>query len=405
MDFTLPPEAEELSRVARTLSDQLVADHSRMNPSLFGEDAERCSVGHDGRLVPEIFAIRADVRAKALELGLYGAYMPEEVGGAGLSVLTTAILEESLADRPAYPQVFWPDLSVHILGRAWGPTPVLLSGSPTIQERYLMPLMRGEQTTGIALTDPEAGSDPQNMRATAVLEGDTYRINGTKRFVGNGPYADFLMVYARTSGERGSIKGISLFIVEKGTPGFTVPRVDGVMEGVGNHGELIFDDCHVPIENLVGAEGEGFRYAMKYVSQARLTIAARCVGAAQYLLDATVARAKGRRTFGAPLAERQAIQWMIADLATEIEEVRLLVRYAAWKIDHGDQARRETAMAKLRGPQVYHHAADVAMQVHGGVGYSTALPIERAYRRARGYRFIEGTDEMQRRSLAAELLR
>lgn len=405
MDFTLPPEAEELSRVARTLADQLVADHARTSPMLFGEDAERRSVGDDGRLVPEIFAIRAEVRAKAIELGLYGAYMPEEVGGAGLSVLTTAILEEALADRPAYPQVFWPDLSVHVLGRAWGPTPVLLAGSPGIRERYLKPLMTGEQTTCIALTDPEAGSDPQNMRATAVRDGDTYRINGTKRFVGNGPYADFLMVYARTSGERGEIRGISLLLVDKGTPGFSVPRIDGVMEGVGNHGELVFDDCRVPAENLVGAEGEGFRYAMKYVSQARLTIAARCVGAAQFLLDATIARAKARRTFGAPLADRQAIQWMIADLAAEIAQLRLLVRYAAWKIDQGDQARQETAIAKLRGPQVYHQAADVAMQVHGGVGYSTALPIERAYRRARGYRFIEGTDEMQRRSLAAELLR
>jgi alkylation response protein AidB-like acyl-CoA dehydrogenase len=136
-----------------------------------------------------------------------------------------------------------------------------------------------------------------------------------------------------------------------------------------------------------------------------LTIAARCIGGAQFLLDATIARAKTRNTFGAPLADRQAIQWMIADVATEIEELRWLVRYAAWKIDSGDQARRETAMAKLRGPQVYHHAADVAMQVHGGEGFTTSLPIERAYRRARGYRFIEGTDEMQRRSLAADLLR
>jgi alkylation response protein AidB-like acyl-CoA dehydrogenase len=405
MDFSIPPLAQKLVDASTALADALVIEHSGRAPQLFGDDAERRSRGEDGRLVAEVFAIRADARTKAHGLGLYGAFMPREAGGAGLSVLETAIVEEALANRPAYPQVFWPDLTIHLLGRAWGPTPVLLAGSPAIQQRYLAPLMAATQTTCIALTEADAGSDPQNMRATAVREGDVYRIDGTKRFIGNGPYADFVMVYARTSGVPGDIKGISLLIVDKNTPGFTVARVMGVMEGVGNHGELVFEDCRVPAENIVGAEGEGFRYAMKYVSQARLTIAARCIGGAQFLLDATIARAKKRQTFGAPLAERQAIQWMIADVATEIEELRWLVRYAAWKIDSGGQARRETAMAKLRGPQVYHHAADVAMQVHGGEGFTTSLPIERAYRRARGYRFIEGTDEMQRRSLAADLLR
>jgi alkylation response protein AidB-like acyl-CoA dehydrogenase len=257
MDFSVPAEAERLARVSTTLADELVTEHSARSPQLFGDDAERRSRSEDGRLVPEVFAIRADARKKAQAMGLYGAFMPKEAGGAGATVLETAIVEEALANRPAYPQVFWPDLTIHLLGRAWGPTPVLLAGSPDIQQRYLAPLMAATQTTCIALTEADAGSDPQNMRATAVREGGVWRINGAKRFIGNGPYADFVMVYARTSGVPGDIKGISLLIVDKNNPGFTVARVMGVMEGVGNHGELVFEDCRVPAENIVGAEGEG----------------------------------------------------------------------------------------------------------------------------------------------------
>ena len=385
--------------------DAQVAEASERAPELFGIDADRVSIDSDCRFVPLVHEVRATVRKRAVERGFYGMSMPGADGSAGMTCLGMSMLDEALSTRPAYPSVLWPDLTIHMLGRAWGPTPVLLRGSDEIKDRYLAPLMSGEATTCIALTDPDAGSDPQNMRATATHRGSEWVINGRKRFVGNSPYADFLMVYARTSGEPGDHRGISLFIVEKGTPGFEVVRVNRVMEGLGNHGELSFEDCHVPEANLVGEEGRGFGLAMEYVSAARLSIASRSLGGAQWLLDHAIERARSRVTFGQPLADRQAIQWMIADLATDIEQLRWLIRHAASRVDAGDPARVETSMAKVRGPAVYHHAADVAMQIFGGLGYLSDEPIERAYRRARGYRFIEGTDEMQRQSIARQLLK
>jgi alkylation response protein AidB-like acyl-CoA dehydrogenase len=314
-------------------------------------------------------------------------------------------LAYELAKGAPPPPVIWGGMYNYITGGPWGAVPVLLRGSPFIRERYFDRLMTAKYSTCIALTDPGAGSDPQNMTSTAMRDGDNYVINGHKRFVGNGPYADFYMVYARTSGSPGDHRGISMIMVDRGTPGFEMIKVNRAMEGLGNHAELRFQDCVVPAENLVGDEGGGFFLALEDVSLGRLIVGAKCLGIADWLLEQAVARAKEHKTFGVALAQRQAIQWMLAEAATENELLRNMLFSTAWKLDEGQSARRDVAMVKLTGPRAYAKSADVAIQIFGGLGYLDDYPFGRAYRQSRGLRIIEGSDEMQLRAIATSLLK
>lgn len=390
----------------RAFADDLVAGYQKEHPDLFDSvHGEKTCLDANDRLVPRVAEIRRDLRMRSAKAGYYGGFMPREVGGAGWTQSESMRIYEDLANRPAFTQVLWPDLVLHLAGETWGPNPVLLNGGTYARDNFLPRLMSGEWSACTAITDPRAGSDPYNMFATATKSGRTYKLNGVKQFVGNSPYADLLFFYARTSGEHGDRNGISLFAVEADRPGVAITRIFPVMEGRGNHGEITLTNCEVPEANLVGVEGQGFRYLMQSIDHWRLMLGAISLGASQWCLDRAVERAEERTTFGVPLSERQGLRWMLADVAARITGLRALVRETARMLDEGRDARRETAVVKLFGPNVYGDAADVAMQIHGGTGYLADSSLERHYRRARGIRIYIGTDEIQRNTIANTLFR
>ncbi|WP_226482708.1 acyl-CoA dehydrogenase family protein [Natrinema amylolyticum] len=398
MDFSEPADASrlksELDEFIETEIRPLEDDHERF----LGPDAERHIFDDEFRQVPEYLDLKATIRERAAEAGFWGMNMPESVGGRGIGALTDALVAEYLADQP-------PGLHTYaVRGAGGGPTPILLNCDDEQRERYLEPLMAGEKTTCFALTEPDAGSDPQFLRTTAERDGDEWVINGEKSWISNAPYADFAMVFARTSGEPGQIDGISCFLVDTDTPGLSVGDIHRPMGHAWvAPAELEFEDCRVGDDALLGTEGKGFYQAMEWIGNARLGVAAGCVGSAQFLLEKALDYAEERETFGKPLVERQGISFPLAEVAMDVERTRQLYQYAAWKVDEGHNARKETAMAKLAAAKLENKAADVAMQIHGAKGYSRREPIEDRYRTARGKRLTEGSDEMQKQTIVREL--
>ncbi|WP_254522136.1 acyl-CoA dehydrogenase family protein [Natrinema caseinilyticum] len=398
MDFSEPSEAVQIKKALDEFIDQEVAPLENEYDQFLGADYEKNIVDDNHRQVPEYRNIVEQIRKKSVEAGFYGMTMPEEVGGGDVDILTRAIVGEHMSNRP-------PGFHSAIFGGAGGPTPILLACDERQREEYLQPLMDGEITTCFALTEPGHGSDAHHMDTRAEKDGDEWVINGQKVYITNGPYADFAMVFARTSGEDGDLGGITCFLVEDDTPGFEVGTIHRAMGMTpGTHAELHFDDCRVDEEQVLGEVDHGFQSAMDWIGGGRINIAAGAVGTAQFLLDMSVEYARSRETFGKPIGHRQGISFQLAELATDIEQVRQLYRYAAWKMDNGERARKEESMAKLRGAQLANDAADIAMQVHGGAGFMKDLPIERNYRSARVFRIFEGTDEIQRRTIARELI-
>ena len=398
MDFSEPSEAVQIKQALDDFVDQEVKPLENEYNQFLDEDYQKHIVDENHRQVPEYRDIVEQIRKKSVEAGFYGMTMPEEVGGGDVDILTRAIVGEHMSNRP-------PGFHSAIFGGAGGPTPILLNCDERQREEYLDPLMDGEITTCFALTEPSHGSDAHHMDTRAEKDGDEWVINGEKVWITNAPYADFAMVFARTSGEDGDLNGITCFLVDKGTPGFEVGKIHRTM-GItpGTHGPLRFDDCRVGEEQVLGEVDKGFQSAMDWIGGGRINIAAGAVGTAEFLLDMSVEYARERETFGKPIGHRQGISFQLAELATDIEQVRQLYRYAAWKMDNGERARKEESMAKLRGAQLANDAADIAMQVHGGSGFMKDLPIERNYRSARVFRIFEGTDEIQKRTIARELI-
>jgi len=398
MDFEVPSEAKQINRAIDDFIDREVAPLEEQHPEFLGEDYQRHIVDEDHRQVPEYREVVETIRKKSVEAGFYGMTMPEEVGGGGVDILTRGIVGEHVSNRP-------PGFHSAIFGGAGGPTPILLAANEEQREEYLDPLMAGEVTTCFALTEPDHGSDPHYMDTRAEKDGDEWVIDGTKYWITNAPYADFAMVFARTSGEPGDYEGITCFLVDDDNPGYSVGKIHRTMGLTpGGQAELQFDDCRVGEDKVLGEVDRGFQTAMSWIGGGRINIAAASVGTAQYLLDKSVEYARNRETFGKPIGHRQGVSFQLADLATEIEQVRWLYRYAAWKIDRGDRARKEESMAKLRGAELYNDAADLAVQIHGGAGFMKDNPVEREYRNARVMRIFEGTDEIQRRTIARELI-
>jgi alkylation response protein AidB-like acyl-CoA dehydrogenase len=398
MDFSEPESAtrivEELSEFIETEIRPLEAEHERF----LGPDAERHIFDENFEQVSEYLDLKETIRKRSAEAGFWGMNMPESVGGRGIDTLTDAIVAEYLENQP-------PGLHTYaVRGSGGGPTPILLACDEDQRERYLDPLMAGEKTTCFALTEPDHGSDPNLMETTAEKDGDEWVIDGEKSWISNGPYADFAMVFARTSGEAGQIRGISCFLVDADTDGFEVGDIHRPMGHAWvAPSELSFENCRVPDTALLGEEGKGFYQAMSWIGSARLGVAAGCVGSAEFLVEKAIDYAEERETFGEPLVERQGISFPIAEVAMDVERTRQLYRYAAWKVDNDEDARKEIAMAKLAAANLENRAADVAMQVHGGKGYSRREPIEERYRTSRGKRLTEGTDEMQKRTIVQEL--
>src|SRR5450755_2141281 len=336
---------------------------------------------------------------KLAKLSLLGVPYPEEVGGAGADNVSYVIVLEELARVCGSTPVI---VSGHTSLGTW---PIFEFGSPAQKEKYLNKLTTGAMLGAFALTEPGAGTDAAAGRTTAVLDGDEYVLNGSKIFITNGGYAGIYIVTAMTDPAAGT-RGISAFIVEKDAPGFTVGEKEHKM-GIkaSSTTPLYFSDCRVPKDALLGQEGKGFKIAMAALDGGRIGIAAQALGIAQGALDASLTYAKERIQFGKPIAALQAIQWMIADMATEIAAARLLVYRAAWNKDHGLPYGTEAAMAKLFASEAATRVADRAIQIHGGYGYTESYPVERAYRDAKVTELYEGTSEVQRMVIAGNILR
>ncbi|HDM66955.1 MAG TPA: acyl-CoA dehydrogenase [Thermoplasmatales archaeon] len=337
---------------------------------------------------------------KMAKLGLLGVIIPAEYGGAGLDTVSYVTIIEEISKKCASTGVI---TSVHNSLVSW---PIMKYRTEEQKKKYLPILARGEKIGAFAGTEPNAGSDLGSMQTTAELKGDKYIINGTKTFITSGSKAGIIIVFAVTDKSKGS-KGISAFIVENTMKGFKVGDTFEKMGINANHvSELIFEDMEVPKENLLGKEGEGFKIALSALDGGRIGIAAQAVGIAQAALEESIEYAKQRQQFGKPIASFQAIQWMIADMATRIEAARQLVYKAAYAKDH-KQGRysKEAAMAKLFASETAVDAVIKAVQIHGGYGYTKEYTVERLFRDAKITEIYEGTSEVQRMVIAGSLLK
>ena len=333
------------------------------------------------------------------KLNLLGVPYPEEFGGAGADNVSYVLVIEELARVCASTAAI---VSGHTSLGTW---PIFEFGTSAQKEKYVTNLASGSMLGAFAITEPGAGTDAAAGKATAVVDGDEYVLNGSKIFITNGGYADVYIVTAMTDLAAGT-RGISAFLVEKDAPGFSVGEKEHKM-GIkaSSTTPLYFSDCRIPKDALLGKEGKGFKIAMAALDGGRIGIAAQALGIAQGAFDASIAYAKERVQFGKPLAALQAIQWMIADMATDIDAARLLVYRAAWMKDQGLPYGTAASMAKLFASETSTRVADRAIQIHGGYGYTESYPVERAYRDAKITELYEGTSEVQRLVIAGSLLR
>jgi len=340
----------------------------------------------------------ADIIKKMGELGLMGMNVPPEYSGAGVDTISYSLALQEIGYACASTAVI---MSVH---NSVSCGPIYRFGSDFLKEKYLGPLAGGKMLGCFALTEPGAGSDPASQKSTAKKEGDTYILSGAKAFITSGKNADVVVATAYTDKSKRH-RGISAFVLEKGMPGFIVgPEEDKMGQRASDTTSLIFEDCRVPAENLLGEEGEGFIIAMTSLDEGRIGIASMSVGIAQACLDAAIGYAKEREQFGSPISRFQGIRWMIADMAVQIEAARLLTFNAAAMKDRGERFTEEASMAKLFASEMVNRVAYQALQIHGGYGYSREYPVERYYRDARVTTIYEGTSEVQRIVIANNII-
>jgi alkylation response protein AidB-like acyl-CoA dehydrogenase len=326
-----------------------------------------------------------DLQKKARRSGFWGVNTPEEFGGMDLGAVMAAIVMMECG-RSFVPFAFG--------GYADN---ILFASNDEQRERYLIPTIEGERISCFAITEPGAGSDARNIRTTARPDGGDYVINGEKTFITRGNEADFVMVFAVVPDA-----GVTCFLVDRdmGWKSEPIPTM-----GEWGPASLVFEDVRVPAGNILGEVGQGFDLAMAWIRQGRYLIPARAIGSAERLLQMAIDYAKIRRSMGHPIADYQAIQWQIADSQVEIEGAKWLTLYAAWRVQEGLDARHASSIAKLNGAVMANQVVDRVMQIHGGMGYTKELPVERWYRELRLLRIYEGTDEIQRRTIARNLLR
>ncbi|UOR11227.1 acyl-CoA dehydrogenase [Halobacillus amylolyticus] len=370
MNFKLTEEQEMLRKMVRDFAK------NEVEPTAAERDEEE-------RFDREIFD-------KMAELGLTGIPWPEEYGGIGSDFVSYVIAVEELSRVCASTGV---TLSAHISLCSW---PIYKFGNEEQKKTYLAQLASGEKLGAYALSEPGAGSDVSSMRTQAKLDGDHYVLNGNKVWITNGGVGDIYIVFAKTNPDAGS-KGVSAFIVEKGTEGFTFGKKErklGIRSSPTT--ELIFENCRIPKENLLGEEGQGFKIAMMTLDGGRNGIAAQALGIAQGALDESVNYAKEREQFGKPIAKHQGVSFKLADMATEIEAARLLTYQAAYLESEGQPYAKASAMAKLFAGDAAMRITVEAVQVHGGYGYTKDYPVERYMRDAKITQIYEGTNEIQR---------
>jgi len=381
MDFQLTEEQSLIRDMVRGFAEKEIA------PSASARDEEE---RFDRELMFDRLA----------ELGLTGIFIPEQYGGAGADYISYAIAVEELSRSCASTGV---TLSAHLSLCA---NPIYNYGTEEQKRKYLIPLAEGSKLGAFALTETSAGSDAGGTRTTAVLNGNEWNINGSKIFTTNGGDAETYIVFARTDKEAQKHHGISAFIVEKDTPGFSFGKKEKKM-GIRSSPtmELVFDNCRVPKENLLGEEGRGFSLAMKTLDGGRIGIASQALGIAQGALDAAVAYAKERKQFDAAIATFQGVQFQLADMATQVEASRFVVYNAAYRAERGLTYSKESAMAKLLASETAMKGTTQSVQIHGGYGYTREFPVERMMRDAKITEIYEGTSEIQRMVIGSFLVK
>lgn len=380
MDFELPEEIRMLKDTVRKFVDRELIPIEM--DAMDGPDMK-----------PEV---RAKLEAKTREMGLWLLDAPEEYGGQNLGLLAHAVIWEeisrTIALPPRGPHIFGPDAKL------------LLALNAEQKKRYLEPVLRGELKTAFAQTEPDAGGDPGGMRTTAVRKGDQYVINGSKRFISFVDVADFLQLVAATDRAKGSRGGLSMFLVDMKTPGVSITRKVQKMMGDVTY-ELAFDDVKIPVENIIGKEGEGMALAQRWITGGRTYQACRGLGVAQRCIEMASQYAKIRHTFGAPISDRQAVQFMIADSFMEHQLGQTYLYQTAWKYDNKKLARHESYITKTFCCELGFRAADRCMQIHGGVGLTTDLPIHKMWKDSRSFIITEGPVEIMRMALSREVLK
>lgn len=384
MTFAVSEETEALRKTLRQFAANEVIPLERENGLTWD--------------VPPPKDLRRQVRRRSKELGLYGADMPVEVGGGGISFSARCLLE---MEAHYHDTVFFEDL----LGGGGGPTPVLLAATPDQKQQFLFPLMNGEVTTCFALSEADAGSDISHLETSAQKTEGGYVINGAKNIISNAVQADFAMVFAATNPDLGLKGGVTCFLIDKATPGFTVGREHTCMGFTGFQGELVFHDCRVSDGAVLGQEGLGILLALDWINANRVRTGAMSAGIARRLLEKSATYAKGRSQFGAPISTYQAVQLKLADMATELYAAESMVMRTAGMRDRGQDIRKEAAATKLYCTEMVNRAAYDAIQLHGGVGCLREGNVERVYRAVRILTILEGTSDMQRLTIAGRVLK
>ncbi len=382
MDFAVPAEYDELRR------------------NLVGFIDRELRPLEEEHLDPEVDDIPVDlrdrVRRRSAELGFYAPDFPEDVGGSGLPQLGMVLLREAAATtgcRLAGFTTYGPE----------GPTGLLLNATDEQKKEYLVPLVNADKSMCFALTEPDAGSDAQSIRTSATQDGSDWIINGSKHFITNGNEADFALVFAANDRAKKAQGGITAFLIEKGTPGFSVGRGQrGMLDGEGQY-ELIFEDCRVSEEQILGGPGNvgmGFYSAMQFLAMGRLSIAALCNGIADYSLQLGTEYAKTRVAFDRPIGKNQYVQGHLVESLIELKASKLMTYECAWKYDQGDAVIQESSIVKLYSSEMVNRVVNRMIQVHGGMGWMRELPLERIYRLVRIFTLVEGTSEIQKYIIA-----
>jgi len=383
MDFALSEEQQLIIATTRAFVRQELVPHER--------EVEESGVLREG--------LREQLKAKALAAGLYAANMPTEVGGGGLDSVSWVLYEKELG-YTGYA------LQYGCVGR---PSNILLACRGEQRERYLLPAVRGERVECLAMTEPQAGSDLRSMKASAIQQGDDFIINGTKHFISHADHADFVILFAASGEEhspRGKRKLITAFLVDMGTPGFEVrPGYRNVSHRGYTNSILQFTDCRVPAAAVLGEVHRGFEVANTWLGATRLQVAASCLGRAERALDCAKQWAVERVQFGQQIGKFQGVSFKLADMALELRAAELLTLEAAWKLAQNTATDTDMAMAKLKASEMLAMVADEALQIHGGMGLMSDLPLERIWRDARIERIWDGTSEVQRHIISRALLR
>lgn len=404
IDFSPSEEVVLLGEQIVRFIDSEVVPLEQMNARLLS--SERYMFDENGRYVPDLLALRKQVRMKSAEAGFYTMLAPAELGGGGLDALAAAYVNE-------------------LIGRTYGPgrvlihpvvlpspftnglSPVLQQLSPELREVHLPFLASGERTMCFALSEPDAGSDVFAIRTTAVREGDHWVINGTKQWISNSPYADYAMVFAVTDREAANARkgGITGFFVDTATPGFTVTGIIPLMGHLGGDtGIVALEELRVLDATRLGEVGKGLKVAMNGVNNGRLGLGGQSVGYALWALAKAVDYAKTRRSFGRPIGEHQAVQMLLADCAIEIAAAKNMVLNCAWRVANGLSVRKEIPIVKAYATEMLNRVMDRCIQIHGGMGLTNELRLEEGYRYARLQRIPDGTGEIHRRNIARALL-